>query len=150
MWWMHPQLYECTSFFPRMVIFVHYPSVCSSQVSMMAAFFSFTNNFLFVMVLFLLPGLDLGVQSNLDYPNLDYPNSRLSELEMQRKFRVKVHIVTTWLDCACAVNLRRVIATREPAAALLSNLVLTLKEVKEMHGKRSINRGWVQNRQKDR
>ena len=27
--------------------------------------------------------------------NLDYPNSRLSKLEMQRKFRVKVHIVTT-------------------------------------------------------
>ena len=73
-------------------------------------------------------------------PRLSEP--RLSEFEMQRKFRVKVHIVITWLDCTCAVNLRRVIATREPAAALLSNLVLTLKEVEETHGKRSINRGW--------
>ena len=37
------------------------------------------------------------------------------------------------------INLRRVVATRESAAALLSNLVLTLKEVKETHGKRFIN-----------
>ena len=81
------------------------------------------------------------VQSNLDYPNLDYPNPWLSELEIQRKCRVKVHIVTTCPDCACAVNLRRVVATREPAAALLSNLVLTLNEVKETQGKCSINRG---------
>ena len=29
---------------------------------------------------------------------------RLSKLEMQRKVRVKVHIVTTWPDYACAVN----------------------------------------------
>ena len=38
-------------------------------------------------------------------------------------------------------NVRHVVATREPAAALLSNLVLMLKEVKEMQGKCSINRG---------
>ena len=35
----------------------------------------------------------------------------------------------------------RIVATREPAAALLLNLVLTLKEVKETQGKCSINRG---------
>ena len=65
---------------------------------------------------------------------------RWSELEMQRKGRVKVHIVTTWPACACAVNLCCVVATREPAAAYLSNLVLTL-EVKQTQGKCSINRG---------
>ena len=53
---------------------------------------------------------------------------------MQRKCRVKVHIMTMWLACACTVKLRRIVTTREPAAALLSNLVLTLKEVKEMQG----------------
>ena len=38
-----------------------------------------------------------------------------------KKCRVKVHIVTTWPACTCAVNLCRIVATREPAAALLSN-----------------------------
>ena len=42
---------------------------------------------------------------------------------MQRKCRVKIHIVTMRPTCVCTVNLPRVIATREPAAVLLSNLV---------------------------
>ena len=62
---------------------------------------------------------------NIIQSNLNYLNPRLSELKMQRKCRVKVHNVTTWLDCTCAVNLCRVVATREPATALLSNLVNT-------------------------
>ena len=33
--------------------------------------------------------------------------------------------------CACAVNLRHVVAAQEPAAALLFNQVLSLKEVKK-------------------
>ena len=69
-------------------------------------------------------------------------NPRISELEIQGKCRVKVHSMTTWPACACTVNLRRVVAMREPAAVLLSNLVLMLKEVKEMQGKCSVNWGW--------
>jgi hypothetical protein len=76
------------------------------------------------------------IQSNLYYPNHDYPNPWLSELRMQWKCRVKV-CVTTWPICACAVNLRCVVASWEPS------IVLTLKEVKEMQGKCSpLNRGW--------
>ena len=43
-----------------------------------------------------------------------------------------------WPVCACTVNLRCIIASREPAAARLPSLILTLKEVKEMQGKCSI------------
>ncbi len=67
---------------------------------------------------------------------LDYPNSSCNE-----KCRVKVQIVVTCLDCACAVNLHRIVATRAQAAAWLPSLVLSLKEVKETQGKCSVNRG---------
>ena len=30
------------------------------------------------------------LQSNLDYPNLDYPNPRLSKLQSQRNYRIKL------------------------------------------------------------
>ena len=88
----------------------------------------------------------INVQSNLDYPNLNYPNHRsyrlrsprslypnprLSKLKMQRKYRVKVYTVTARPGCTCAVNRRWVVPTQESAAVLLSNLVLTLKEVKK-------------------
>ena len=56
--------------------------------------------------------------------NLDYPNSRCRDNAGSK------YTLTTWPDCAYAVNLCCVVATREPAAALLSNLVLMLK-VKE-------------------
>jgi hypothetical protein len=66
----------------------------------------------------------MAVQSNLDYPNL----------RCNGKCRVKVQIVVTCQVCACVVNLRRLVATRAPAAARLPSLVLTLKEVKETQG----------------
>ena len=60
------------------------------------------------------------------YSLISIIQTSISELEKQRKCRVKVHIVTMWPACACAVNLRRVVASWEPAAALLSSLVLML------------------------
>jgi hypothetical protein len=96
------------------------------------------------------------VQSNLDYPNLDYPidnidyiyvvyiiydypNSRCNE-----KCRVKVQIVVTCPRLRMHSKLTsriRVVITRAPAAAWLLSLVLSLKEVKEMQDKCSINQG---------
>ena len=43
--------------------------------------------------------------------------------------------MTIWQVCACAVNILRVVALREPAAARLPSQVLMLKKVKETQSK---------------
>ena len=70
-------------------------------------------------------------------------NSTVSNASMiiQTRDAKKIQGQTTHCDHVTGLRMRskpiRVVATREPAAALLSNLV---KEVKETHGKRSINK----------
>ena len=71
---------------------------------------------------------------------------RLSELSIIRtRDAKKIQGQSTYCDHVTGLRMRSKPMSHRChvriAAALLSNLVLTLKEVKETHGKRSINRG---------